>query len=264
LGKLYANEIEHGLGTKRIGRNVLCFGEVDSTNDVAWDSARQAGTDGLVIFAEVQRRGRGRQGRRWISPAGRNLLLSILLSEDVEALSPEAVTIAAGLAVAEAIERETHLHAELKWPNDVLVEGAKVAGVLLERRVENQTAAMVIGLGVNVAATPPAEKVDQPTICLVDATGETVDRRIIARAILQRLDSRLERIAAGDLADLHDAWVEHCGMLHERVTAVSGGREYVGRVVDVDPLLGLELIDDHGLRIHLPAGNTRLMTPTRE
>jgi BirA family biotin operon repressor/biotin-[acetyl-CoA-carboxylase] ligase len=258
LEKLLACEIEDGLGTKRIGFNVLCFEEVDSTNDVAWSSARQTGADGLVIFAEAQRRGRGRQGRRWLSPAGQNLLFSVLLCEAVETLSPEAVTIAAGLAVAEAIEQETHLHAELKWPNDVLIGGAKVAGVLVERRIENGNAAMVIGLGVNVAATPPADQVDPPAVCLVDAAGEPVDRKALARAILGRLDDWIERIAAGELTELHDAWVEHCGMMHERVTAISSGLEYVGRIVDVSPLLGLELIDDHGLRVHLPASNTSL------
>lgn len=237
---------------------MLCFEEVDSTNDVARSSARQAGADGLVIFAESQRRGRGRQGRRWISPTGRNLLLSTLLCEAVDTLSPEAVTIAAGLAVAEAVEQETHLSAELKWPNDVLVGGAKVAGILVERRVEHGTAAMVIGLGVNVAAAPPADLVDQPVTCLASAAGAAVDRTELARAILRRLDAWIERIAAGELAELHDAWVEHCGMLHERITAISAGREYVGRVVDVNPLLGLELVDDHGLHVHLPAGNTTL------
>lgn len=237
----------------------MCFEEVDSTNDVAWSSARQTGADGLVIFAEAQRRGRGRQGRRWFSPTGQNLLLSILLCEAVDALSPEAVTIAAGLAVAEAIEQETHLHAELKWPNDVLIDGVKVAGVLLERRVENGSAAMVIGLGVNVAAAPPPDQVDQPAVCLVDAAGEVVDRKALARAILHRLDVWIERIAAGEVTDLHDAWMEHCGMLHERIAVVSGGHQYIGRVVDVNPLLGLELIDDHGLRVHLPAANTTLV-----
>lgn len=241
---------------------MLCFSEVDSTNDVAWSSARQRGGDGLVIFAEAQRRGRGRRGREWISPAGKNLLFSVLLCEGVDALPSEAVTIAAGLAVAEAIETETHLHAELKWPNDVLIGGAKAAGVLLERRVENGRSAMVIGLGVNVAAAPPAKTLDQPVTCLATVTGQAVDRTNLAQAILRRLDEWVDRIAAGELSALHDAWMEHCGMLHQHVRAVSAGRDYIGRVVDVNPLLGLEIIDDHGLRVHLPASNTSL-APTK-
>lgn len=253
-----AGEIETDLGTKRIGRCVLCFGEVDSTNDVAWDSLRQTGTDGLVIFAESQRRGRGRQGRPWISPPGKNLLMSVLLCEALESVSSEAVTVAAGLAIAEAIERETHLSAELKWPNDVRIGGAKVAGVLVERRVENGLAAMVIGMGINVAAAPAADRVDQPATCLTFPAATEVSRTTLAREILRRLDVWLERIAAGKVADLHDAWMDHCDMLHERVSAVSGGRAYVGRVVDIHPLRGLEIIDDHGLHIHLPAANTTL------
>ncbi|MBN1943530.1 MAG: biotin--[acetyl-CoA-carboxylase] ligase [Phycisphaerae bacterium] len=253
-----ANEMEKGLGTRRVGRCVLCFREVDSTNDVAWDSVRGVEADGLVIFAESQRRGRGRQGRRWLSPPGKNLLFSVLLCDAARVLPPEAVTIAAGLSVAQAIEHETHLHAELKWPNDVRIGGAKAAGVLLERRVENGVVTMVIGIGVNVSAAPPDGEVDSPATCLTDAAGEPVSRQNLAREILRRLDGWVARIAAGEVKELHDAWMEHCEMLHERVTAFSDGREYVGRIVDISPLLGLEIIDDQGLRVHLPAANTSL------
>lgn len=259
MDELNANKIEQGLGAKRLARSVLCFEEVGSTNDIAWDSLRQADTDGLVILAESQRQGRGRQGRSWISPPRKNILMSVLLREEMDAMSPEAVTIAAGLAVAEAIEHETHLSAEIKWPNDVLLSGAKVAGVLVERRVASARAAMVIGLGVNVGAAPPTGQIEQPATCLRDAVGAPVKRTPLVRAILRRLDAWLETIRADNLPSLHDAWIAHCGMLNERVSALTDGREHTGRVVDVSPLLGLELIDDHGLRLHLPATSTTIV-----
>jgi len=259
---LRADNIEQGLGTRRVGRSVLCFEEVDSTNDVAWDSARQADTDGLVVFAEAQRRGRGRQGRSWISPAGRNLLFSVLLTDRTELLPAEAVTIAAGLTVAEAIEETTGLSAELKWPNDVLLDGKKIAGVLVERRSEGGRVAMVIGIGLNVGATPPETSLDQPAGCLQDALGETVNRCAVARSVLRRLETWIEAIAAGRLSTLHEAWIARCGMLHERITVEAGRHRYTGRVADVSPLLGLELIDDHGLRIHLPAAGATILRRT--
>lgn len=262
LEPLRAEEIQRDLPVRRVGRSVLCLEEADSTNDVAWFSARRGGADGLAVFAEFQRRGRGRQGRRWLSPPGKNLLMSVLLHDEAESLPAEAMTIAAGLAVAEAVEQETHLPAELKWPNDVRIGGAKVAGVLVERRVENGRRAMVVGIGVNVAAAPPPGEIEQPATCLTDAAAANVDRASLARAILLRLDEWVERVARGELERLHDAWRQHCGMLQERVVARSNGRQYVGRIVDVHPLRGLEIIDDHGLHFHLPAAGTTLSPTT--
>jgi BirA family biotin operon repressor/biotin-[acetyl-CoA-carboxylase] ligase len=256
--KLRAESIQRNLGTKRIGRRVECLDEVDSTNDAAWASAAQAGVDGLAIFAEWQRRGRGRHGRPWISPPGRNLLLSILLVETAPAPPAEALTIAVGLAVAEAIEETTGLEAELKWPNDVRLRESKTAGVLVERRRVGKKPVSVVGIGVNVGAAPSTEKVDQPVTCLCDALGGPVDRTDLARAVLQRLDVWVEAVSAGRMEELHDAWITRCGMLQERVAAVSDGRRYVGRVADVSPLHGLILIDDHGIRLHLPASITNL------
>jgi BirA family biotin operon repressor/biotin-[acetyl-CoA-carboxylase] ligase len=238
---------------------VLCFDEVDSTNDVAWDSARQADTDGLVILAESQRAGRGRMGRSWLSPPGANLLMSVLLRDSGTGLRHEALTIAAGLSAAEGIEEACGLHTELKWPNDVLLDGAKVAGVLVERREADGGVALVVGVGVNVAWSPPPERVDAPATHLAAHLSHPADRAETARAILRRLDAWVDAIARGDLRALHDAWVGRCGMLGERVAVLSGGRRRVGRVWDVHPLEGLVLVDDHGTRAVLPAAGASIV-----
>ncbi|MHC4563900.1 MAG: biotin--[acetyl-CoA-carboxylase] ligase, partial [Planctomycetota bacterium] len=147
---LDAHLIERDLGARRIGRHAIVFAEVDSTNDVAADSARQEGADGLVVLAENQRRGRGRLGRHWISPPGTNILMSVLLVEPSEKLGHEALTIAAGLATAEGVEQVcSGVRCELRWPNDVLIGGGKLAGVLLEMHRSNGGRAVVIGIGIN-------------------------------------------------------------------------------------------------------------------
>ncbi len=112
--KLDSHLIERDLGAARVGRSVICFDEVGSTNDVALDSARQGGTDGLVICAESQRSGRGRQGSQWLSPPRENLLFSALLIYPTGSVSHEALTIATGLAVAEGIEEACGLACRLK------------------------------------------------------------------------------------------------------------------------------------------------------
>ena len=258
--RLDGHLIERNLAAQRIGRHVICFEEVDSTNDVAFDSARQADADGLAVLAEFQRCGRGRLGRAWVSPPQANVLLSVLLIDPAARLPHEALTIAVGLAVAEGIEASTHLEGRLKWPNDVLLEGRKVAGVLVEVRNVADTRAVVIGVGINANACPPDEEVDLPATSLAWQLHHPVERIEVVRAVLQRLDEWTHRVEAGRLDELHTAWLARCGMLNERITVVSGGEHYVGRALDVSPLEGLILLCDDGRQVHLPAASSTVVS----
>lgn len=251
--------IERDLGVRRIGRNVICFDEVDSTNDVAADAARQPDTDGLVVTAESQRRGRGRLGRTWRSPAGANVLMSVVVS-GADRSEHEVVTIAAGLATAEGIERACGLACALKWPNDVLVGEAKVAGVLIDMRTPAPgRSVLVVGVGVNVAASPPDGAIDRPAVHLEAVSAGPVERIEVIREVLRRLDAWVCAAADGRTDRLHEAWMSRCGMLNRRVEVVCAGRRHVGRVLDVSPLEGLILAEDSGRRVHLPARSSSVV-----
>jgi BirA family biotin operon repressor/biotin-[acetyl-CoA-carboxylase] ligase len=252
--RLEASLIERGLNTRRVGRSVICFEQVSSTNEVALEAIRQADTDGLVVLAESQSAGRGRGGRRWVSPPGKNLLLSaLLLDPSGAAAAAEALTIAAGVAVAEAVDRTTGLACELKWPNDVLLDGRKVAGVLVETRHAAKATGVVVGVGVNVNAAPDAGDVAGPATSLAERLGHPVERVELARALLTALDGWVERIADGRLGPLRDGFVARCRMINERATIRCRGRQHTGRVLDVDPMEGLSLCDDDGRCVYLPA-----------
>lgn len=261
--RLDAHLIERGLGTVRVGRNAICFPEVDSTNDVAFEAAAQEDCDGLAVLAEYQRRGRGRQGRLWVSPPGMNILLSVLLLDEPDRLPQEAVTIAAGLAAAEGIREACGVACRLKWPNDVWVEGAKVAGVLVEVRRRACGRCVVVGIGVNVNASPPPDGTGWPATDLARHAGVPVERIEVARGVLRRLDFWVGEIAAGRLEGLRQAWVGLCGILNERAAVTCGARRYVGRVLDVSPLEGLVLACDDGRTVRLPADNSSLALPRR-
>jgi len=257
---LNAHLIERGLGTRRIGRHVICFALVDSTSDTAADGARQSGTDGLAVLAEGQRAGRGRGGRHWLSPSGANILLSVLLKDPAGALPGEAVTIVAGLAVAEGIEGAFEgtgeLRCTLKWPNDVLLDGRKVAGVLLEQRRRAGKRIVVVGVGVNVNAHPPADDVRYPATSLAEHVAEDLDRIPVVRAILRRMDAWVGRLTTDRPAAveaIRRQWARRCGMLNEHHTIVSGRRRHTGRVVEIDPLEGLILLTDAGVQVRIPA-----------
>ena len=257
--RLDAHLIERGMATKRIGRSAICFDEVDSTNDVAFDACDQVGADGLVVTAERQRLGRGRLGRRWISTSGANILMSVALVEAIDKLPQEALTIAAGLSVAEGVADACGLACQLKWPNDVLLDGAKAAGVLVEFRGRPPKPRAVVGIGINVNACPADEDIDSPATSLAAVAGRQIQRIEVLRAVLIRLDGWLVEIAAGRLDRLHDAWIARCGMLNQRIVVQCSGTRYVGRVLDVSPLEGLVLGADHGPNIHLPAAGSTVV-----
>ncbi len=257
--------IERGLPERRVGRSVLCFEVVGSTNDVALEAIRQEGADGLVVVAEAQSRGRGRRGRAWVSSPHQNVLLSALLIEPAGRRAPphEALTIATGLATAEAIEEAAGLPCELKWPNDVLLDGAKVAGVLVEMRREGETLGVVLGVGINANRAPPADEVDRRATCLADHLAHPADRIAIVRALLGRLDAWVARVAAGRLDELHAGFLARCRMVNQRLTVLCDGRRHSGRVLDVDPLEGLVLCLDDGSRTRLPAARATVLAEVR-
>ncbi len=248
---LDAHLIERRLKVERVGRNVICFNEVASTNDVAFDAARQQGdADGLAVFAEKQRKGRGRLGREWSSPPRANVLMSMLLVD--EELPHEPLTIAAGLACAEAIESMFNVHPKLKWPNDVLIDGDKVAGVIVETRRIARRRCIVVGIGINVNAKPETPT-DSRVTCLADHAHTPIERTELCAALLARLDHWVTKIKYHQADDLHKAWLERCDMINTRISVVCKGRSYVGRVLDIDPMRGLCLCLDSGVNIRLEA-----------
>jgi BirA family biotin operon repressor/biotin-[acetyl-CoA-carboxylase] ligase len=261
---LDAHLIERDLPVRRIGRHVICFAAVGSTNNVAFDSARSAGARPLVVTAEFQRAGRGRLGRRWLSRPGEAILASVLLGYARRGpgrggLAPEGLTIAAGLAVAEGIEQATGVRAMLEWPNDVVFEGAKLAGVMVEVREVPAGGRLVVGFGINVAGAPAPGEVARAVTCLTEAAGTAPERIEVLRAVLVALDGRVADVRARRIAALHDAWARRCAMLNRRVTVASAGRRVTGRVLDVSPREGLFLLTDAGERLHLAAATSTVV-----
>lgn len=250
--------IERLLPVERIGRHVICFAQVDSTNEVAFASAAPGG-EALVITAEHQRAGRGRFGRTWTSAPGSGILASVLLPAAGD-LTPDGLTIAAGLAVAEGIEDAAGVAARVAWPNDVVLGVAKVAGVLVEVRPAGPARRVVVGFGINVLASPPPGDVDRPATNLVAACDGTAPERIdVCRAVLVRLDRWVADLQAGRTDQLHRRWVARCDMVNRRITVQAAGRRVTGRVLDVSPLEGLTLLTDRGRREHLSASRATVV-----
>ena len=163
----------------RFWEKVQCFETVDSTNLIVKDWARQGAEEGRCAVAEAQTAGRGRRGRSWISPPGENLYFSILLRPQAEASHVAMITLLMAIAVTQSV-RELHLDAKIKWPNDVVVNGKKICGILTEMY---QSAAgsffLVIGTGINVNQKEFPEEVKKTAGSLALELGADVDREVL-------------------------------------------------------------------------------------
>lgn len=189
--RLDASSLAAGLPPARaVGREILVFEETNSTNDLAARAGRDGVAEGLVIFAETQLAGRGRLGRNWNSPPRQGLWFSVLLRPRAPHDQWPALTFCAALAVAEAAEELTQRPAAIKWPNDVLLQGRKISGILLETHQSPAPGFVVMGIGINVlqssADFPPALRDLAGSLSM--AATAPVSREAAALSVLRRLN----------------------------------------------------------------------------
>jgi BirA family biotin operon repressor/biotin-[acetyl-CoA-carboxylase] ligase len=247
--------------TKVIGRDIRVFQETTSTNDVIEKLARDGVREGVVVFAESQTKGRGRLGRKWISPAGRGLWFSILLRPDLRPQEATQLTVAAATALWRAIHTETGLQAEIKWPNDILLRGKKVAGILTEMSAElDRVKHVILGVGVDVNLTAhelPAEVRKVATSLRVEL-GKPVQRAELATAILRELDRDYARVCGGSFAGLADEWEERCTTIGQQVVITVGERKIRGRAESLDDDGALLVRTEHGHLERIIGGDVTL------
>ncbi|HVS34365.1 MAG TPA: biotin--[acetyl-CoA-carboxylase] ligase [Gemmataceae bacterium] len=222
---------EWRLNTTHVGRRVLFFHQVDSTNSVAAQQADDSANDGLAVLAAEQTVGRGQHGRRWQCRPGDGVLLSVLLFPPPQLRRAAVLTAWAAVAVCETVERLTGLQPRVKWPNDVLLRGRKVCGILIE-----QGRGSVVGVGLNVrqSAEHFADAGLPNAASLAQFTDANVDARSAAKALLQRMDEEYGRLLAGDLAPLEARWKRSIGLLGRDVIAERyDGPTYRGRLAEL-------------------------------
>ena len=190
LGCLVADELHTNLGRTIIGREIIVLEQTGSTNDAVLEVARDS-KEGLVLFAEQQTAGRGQRGNRWESPARKGLWFSILLRPKIDINQSAQLTVWAAKAVSDSIQKEFFLETSIKLPNDIQIDGRKVAGVLVEMRAQERAPHLAIaGIGINVNQSLQdfPEKLRDRAISLAVALGREVDRQKFAIAVLRNLD----------------------------------------------------------------------------
>lgn len=173
----------------RLGSTVLRFDSVTSTNDLVREMAVAGASEGTAVLAREQTAGRGRQGRSWSSPSGEGLYLSVVLRPKVEPARSPVITLAAAVAVAEALSIDFNVAADIKWPNDVHARGRKICGVLVESAIEgNQLQYAVMGIGVNLAQREFPDEIKESATSLFIETGRVISPDEFLNALIDRLD----------------------------------------------------------------------------
>ena len=252
------DKIKANLKTKRIGGKILVYDSTSSTNDIAAEYARNKQNDGLVIFTEEQTAGRGRAGNKWLSGRAQSILCSIVLTENK--FNAELLSLTCAVAVAEAIGRTGRSRAKIKWPNDIMLNGKKVAGILLESRslpiskseIGNwESKIYVAGIGINCNQKKESFTDELQQIATsIDAESHSIsDRVLLAKRLLSSLDHWLE-VAANNSGKVIDRWRELSIQLSHRVTLVFNGAKFAGHCIGIDPEKGLILqLDTGGIRM---------------
>ncbi len=244
-----------GLYTAIVGRSVRYYQSTGSTMDDAAQWARDGADEGAVVVAETQTASRGRLGRRWVSDAG-NLYFSVLFRPSADALP--LLSPLAGVAVARAVRQVAGLYPTIKWPNDVMIEDRKVAGILAESALSgSRVEHAVVGIGVNVALDVSADREIAATAASLNALLDAdVDRAELLRRILQHMDDLYLDLRRG--RSPIPEWRRWLDTLGQRVTVSHHGMTNDGLAEDIDDLGNLLLRTDDGEQLTLTAGDITL------
>lgn len=240
------------------GRRVLWYAEVGSTNDVAATLADRGEPEGTVVVADAQSAGRGRHGRAWASPPGAGLYMSMLTRPAPHAVG--LLTIAAGVAIAEGIQAATGLQPQLKWPNDVYLDGRKLAGILAEAGTSAGVQYVILGCGINLmpAAYPP--DVAARATSIESELGRAVDRGLLFVQCLAALDVRYRDLQSQSSATVIGRWRERAvSTFGRRVEWDVAGVTRHGVAEDIDES-GALLVRDGNTRARVISGEVRWLS----
>ena len=226
---LSAERIRSGLTTRFVGQNLVYLPETGSTNDVARQLAAEGAPDGTLVLTDYQAAGRGRLARRWEAPPGSSLLLSLLFRPALVPQQVQRLTMICGLAAVDAIEATAGLRVGLKWPNDVVQDGAKLGGILTEvgwKGAGVEYAVVGIGLNVNLDPARLPGSLLLPATSLAHLLGREVERLALLWAFLQAVERRYLALQAGDSP--HAEWAERLVTLGHPVRVSLGDRFLAG------------------------------------
>ncbi len=263
----YRYDIEHELASLQFIKNIVYYPSVESTNTATEKLAHNGCGEWTVVVADSQNNGRGRQGRLWHSPPGVNIYTSFLLKPALSFEHFPAISLLAGMVIAIVVEHYTGCDAELKWPNDVLVGGKKISGILLELVHDSRNKpSIVVGIGINInsAIEDYPEGLSISATSMKGLTDTTFDRASIL-TFLYRVFHEWYTIycTRGGFNSIRENYMQRFMMLGKHVHIDNGVERVTGFVKDIDAYGGLVLKSTHDETIHIKSGDVHII-PGRE
>jgi BirA family biotin operon repressor/biotin-[acetyl-CoA-carboxylase] ligase len=242
-------EIAEGLVTSALGRKIYHYHKLDSTNRLARELCARGEPEGSLVVAEVQDTGRGRLGRSWSSPAG-GIWMTLILRPKLASYQLPLITLTAAVAAVEATLKTTGLKPGIKWPNDLLLSGRKLVGILTEVSAEtDRVNHCVLGVGVNANIPPermPSELQGLATSLLAE-TGKPVDRAAWVRNFLESMETYYLNAASDQFHVVRMRWKEFSETLGREVTVRLGERSVHGMALDIDESGALQVRTPNGV-----------------
>ncbi len=243
--KLLPEEISYHLKTKIIGKKIFYYKTVDSTMDIAFDLGIKGYPEGTVVFAEQQIKGRGRLGREWFSPKAKGIYLSLLLRPQFLPQESPKLTLMAAVSINQAIKKITGVSPLIKWPNDIIINSKKVAGILTELDAETDRIKFVnIGIGLNVNS--PKTLLFKGSTSLRVETNKEVSRVKLAREILRSIEENYFALKKDGFALIRKKWKAQSLVLGKRIKVYYGNRFIEGEAKDIDSDGALLIRQDNG------------------
>jgi len=234
---LTENRVKSELKTELFGQKVFAFWRIGSTNDFAYSRASQGEEEGSLVIAEQQERGRGRKSRKWESQFGNGLWFSLILRPDILSSRSGLIPYVAGISIANAVEKITGLKPDLKWPNDILLNGKKFCGILSEVQFSNNKVDfLVVGVGINVnhKRTEWSTEIKEIATSLRIEANKRVDRAELLAEVLLQLEQNYEYVKINNFEQLLNEWKQHCSKYKKNITIVQEDEIYEGIFHDLD------------------------------
>ncbi|MCF8068216.1 MAG: biotin--[acetyl-CoA-carboxylase] ligase [Desulfobacterales bacterium] len=260
---ILADEILDGLDTDVFGKKeIICLDKTDSTNTRAKDLAANGAGEGTIVLAEEQGAGRGRKGRKWFSPPGDSIYASLILRPAISPGEAPVITLLTAVVAAETLLSMTDLNPRIKWPNDILINGKKISGILTEISTDMDAVDfVVVGIGLNVN-TPlssfPDEIKDIATSILAE-TGEHLSRTDIIREFLKQYEHFYSIFTKEGFGPIIKRWKELADIIGKRISVDMISKKHIGTVIDVDNTGVLIMEDDEGRDQRIISGDVTIM-----
>ncbi|NLE28716.1 MAG: biotin--[acetyl-CoA-carboxylase] ligase [Phycisphaerae bacterium] len=262
-----AQAVEKNLSTQHLGKTILVYDEVESTNDLLKTIMHEPHYNGLVVFAKNQRRGKGREGRTWTAPADSSILCSSLIhleGQPHDLAGP--ISLVCAVAVAQALIHTFQIPVRIKWPNDIYCDGKKLAGILIESsKIRPDQVAFILGIGINLTQQPidfPPELRDT-AVSVAQVLGrplEPDEKIFLARRVIKELDDQLERMLQKNYDQLRHDWLHLAGGPDQPVIVTRQNQTFNARIIDIDYRDNSLLVQNPGgLILHLKQNTCKII-----